>query len=147
MKALKPILSALVNRLEAQGFIGLKRRGNYLNDNLSLKPLVDFMSWMNQTKEAHEILKDMGIEWKQPLVAPTGNNFCVGNPVRIIYSENNPSDMGEMSVVGMCGTIVDVDYGDNGAQDVDPLYIVLLEDGRTDGFWANELEMCEPVLV
>jgi hypothetical protein len=147
MKALKPILSALVNRLEAQGFIGLKRRGSMLNDNLSLKPLVDFMSWMNQTTEAQNILKDMGIEWKQPLVIPDSKHLGVGYPVRVIYSENNPSDMGEASVIGLCGSITDIDYGDNGAQDVDPLYIVLLEDGRTEGFWAEELEVCEPVLV
>jgi len=87
----------------------------------------------------------MGVEWNQPIVVSP--NLTVGNPVRVIYSENNPSDMGELSVVGLCGMITDIDYGDNGAQNVDPLYIVLLEDGRSEGFWVEELEICEPVLV
>lgn len=145
MQALKPALSMLANQLERQGFIGMKRQGSLLNSNLSLKPLVDFVSWMNQTTEAQQLLQELGIEWKQPVLPCTTLEVCA--PVRIISTENNVTEFNEKNYVGLCGTIAEIDFGDNGAQDMDPLYIVLLEDGRSEGFWADELEICEPALV
>jgi hypothetical protein len=63
----------------------------------------------------------------------------VGVPVCILNAEDK--DIG--NYVGLTGVIVEIDEGDNGAQPMDPLYIVQFDDGRNAGFWSDELKICQ----
>lgn len=136
MQAFKTTLSTLSKELERQGFMsGKGSRFAQVNPNLTLKPLTDFMSWAQNTPEVRETLEKMGVAWVPPANAKTLGVDC---PVQVV-SADDVSDFGEWPLVGRKGTVTLVDTQDNGATPDDPLFVVLLEDGRTEGFWTEQL--------
>jgi len=137
MQALKTTLSTLHRDLERQGFMPLGRRLQNLNPNLSLKPLAEFLAWVNTTPEVREALETQGIHWTPPANATTLGQGC---PVRI-KDADDVSDFGEPPLVNCKGTVTAVDTIDNGATADDPLFVVLLEDGRQEAFWTEQLEV------